>query len=153
MTERQTLYIKRTDEDSVVSTLSDYSIGVVDIPFRPISDVKDLPTNDWHDEDGEDCYIPSGRLKYKAYDMDVKLAYVGEAGYIYDNITEFLNYIAGADGIGELSVYSPYTQIGRKCRFTRFNNESLYLDTNEEILEFTITLRVIDPITNVTLTV
>ena len=148
------LYIQKTKSGATVKdTVTNFDIYCMEIPFVIMNEAKDLASNDWFDEHGNDEYIPSA-LKMKAYEMDVKFACKGAWKTCNAKINAFVRYLTGADGSGaEMKMYSTYTQIGRQgIRFVSLNDDAeLVRDKNGDILMFTVTFRVNDPVTDITL--
>lgn len=163
------LYIKKGND--IRNTMSVWNIGCISIPFRVGGTVKELAKRDWPDEHGEDVFIPA-KLPFEAYDAEFEMAYVGKelASNPFDvslacsQIDNFKKWLSGNDsdeGTGaELSIYSPYTTMGRKCYLKEISGEEPHVQLkqengnlyNENIVTFKVTFRVIDPMTNVSLT-
>lgn len=148
------LYIQKTSSGSTVKeTVADFDIYCMNIQFSTMQDAKELPNNDWYDEHGDDEYIPS-TLMLKAYTMDIKFACKGAEKSANAKINALMSYLTGADGSGsEMKIYSTYTQIGRQgVRFLKLSEDAeLIRDKNGDILMFTVTFKINDPVTNVTL--
>lgn len=150
------LYFQKTAANaSVYETVADFDIYCMDIQFSTMQNVKELPSNDWYDEHGDDEYIPDS-LKISAYTVDIKFACKGSYRTVNNKINTFVSYLTGADGSGaEMKMYSTYTQIGRQgVRFHSMEEEAeLVRDSkNGDILIFTITFKINDPVTNIVLT-
>lgn len=152
------LYIQKTVSGSAVKdTVTHFHIYCMEIPFIIATEAKELASNNWHDQHGDDEYIPSS-LKMQAYDMDVKFACKASANAsltVKDKINAFVRYLTGADGSGaEMKMYSTYTKIGRQgIRFKSLDeNAELVKDNTGDILVFTVTFKVNDPVTDITLT-
>ena len=144
------VYIKQDKSGaSVVETIEDFGLYCVDIPFKPAGDVKDIVSRDWKDENGVDEYIPADGLKMSAYDIDVKFGYKGDKFGANKAINSLLSYLA----TGYVSIYDTYTGIGRqKVRLVKLNdNADIVRDDDGDILIFSVTLKVCDPITNISL--
>lgn len=137
---------KTTDGAVVKDSYTDFDIVCTEVPFTHFADTKELPSNDWGGEDGEDVYIPK-TLPLKAYDMTLNLCYKGPVETAYLAIKSFRDYLIGADGDGAaLKVYMPYTGIGRTDVYLKsFSPEDFWLDTDEEVVLFNITFRVTNP--------
>lgn len=135
------------DTGEVVDTKS-WNIYTQSIPFQIIPDIKDYATNDWADEDGEEVYIPT-RPVYKAYDLTVKFVFVGDEYTDANSISDFFDFIR----FGKLAIYDEYTKIGRKdVYYKSYSPTSFYRrDGENDIVEFSITFRICDPITNIEL--
>ena len=146
------LYIQKNVTGSTVyETVADFEMYCMDIPFIVFGEAKELPRNEWKDEHGDDEYIPSS-LYMEAYELTVRFAYKGAQKSANAKINTFLNYLTGADGSGaEMSMYSTYTQIGRRgIRFVKVEDDAeLIRDKNGDILMFDVTFKVNDPVTNI----
>ena len=138
---------------AVKDSLADFGIVCTEVPFMPFSETKELPSRDWPDEDGEDTYIPA-ELPAAAYDLELGLCYKGSLSTCHTKIKAFIDYLTGKDGNGsELTIYLPYTGIGRKgCYLKSVGNIEFAKSGTDEVLTFTATFRVTDPVTDVQLT-
>jgi hypothetical protein len=160
------LYIQKMGETEqglgypVKETISDFSIsGAVDtegifasqIPFKPYGDVKDVPSNDWHDRHGRDEYA-SPNVYMKAYDTTLTLCCKGSVSeYANKVITSFVKYLTGLDGTGStFKIYDTYNKVGRQnVRFTGLKDKAdLVRSEDGDILVFSIGLTVNDPVTD-----
>ena len=84
--------------------------------------------------------------------MDVKFCCKGDKYSSNEKIKKFINYLTGLDGSGaEMKMYCTWTKIGRKSiRFDKLNDKAeLVRDDDGDILVFTITFKVNDPVTDV----
>lgn len=135
---------------AVKDSLKDFGIVCTEVPFLPFSEMKELPTRDWPEEDGEDVYVPS-RLAMKAYDMEISFCYKGGAKSAYDGIKKFIDYLTGEDGESPvLKIYSPYTGIGRKSVYLKeYGDDDFFLDVEEDVVLFSMTFRITDPKTDI----
>ena len=144
------VYIKQEKPDaSAVETIEEFGLYCVDIPFKPISDVKEVVSRDWKDENGIDEYIPADGLKLSAYDMDIKFGYKGDKFGANEAISSFIEFLVS----GYVSIYDTYTKIGRqKVRFVKLNDDAdLVRSDDGDILIFSVTFKVCDPLTNISL--
>lgn len=156
------VYIRKSKKSSggklkTYDTIDDFKIYCKDIPFKLYSDVKDVYSNDWVDEDGIEEYTPEDYgLKFKSYSIDVEWAYKGTKGSANTYIKKFLNYLSGKDGSGVMmSMYCTWTKIGRQnVRLEKIGDTATFLrDTdNGDIVIFKTTFKVGDPVTDITLT-
>lgn len=139
--------------DSVVKdSLSDFGMVCTDVPFIPKGEAKDLASNDWKDESGEDVYIPDV-IPTQAYDWEIEMAYKGPLSYCYTRLKTFIDYLTGRDGSGSaMKVYSSYTGVGRQGVYYKNISDLEFTRSNiDEVLTFTLTLRVTDPDTDIIL--
>lgn len=134
---------------SVVETIERFGLYCVEIPFKPVSDVKEVVSRKWYDEDGLDEYIPTDGLKLSDYDIDIKFGYKGDKFGANTAVNSLVSYLLE----GYVSLYDTYTKIGRRhVRFVKLNdNAELVRDDDGDILVFSVTMKVCDPKTNITL--
>ena len=127
----------------------EWGIFVKKVPFNLFPDMKDIPSRDWADEHGDDEYIPHSPL-YKAYEMECNFVYVGTHGTANARIKDFLKYLAEG---GRFSIYDTYTKIGRTdVRYMGYSEDVLYRrDGQNDIVVFSVKLKVNNPITDITL--
>lgn len=170
MDSRYTLLFQKGD-GTVVNSYTNWGIVCCEVPFKAGGETKDLPTNDWYDEHGEDSYKPA-KLMFKAYDAEFTMAYKGQElasnpfdlDLAFTQISAFKKWLSGNDtenGSGsELKIYSPYSTIGRKgCYLKEISDEEPIVQTKEEsgnlyhenVVTFKVVFRVCDPISNITL--
>lgn len=154
MAEYSMLMQKMKDGSAVKDSLTDFGIVCTDAPFMPFGEVKELASNDWPDEDGEDTYIPA-QIPLASYDMEIGLAYKGGLGSCYTKIKAFRDYLTGRDNNGgAMKVYLPYPGIGRQnVYFKSMTDWEFDKSDVDEVLTATLTLRVTDPVTDVILNI
>lgn len=151
-----TLLIRKKKLDgsvgSVVSTLSSWDIACVSFPFKTGGSTKELYSNDWKDENGEETHIPD-ELYENAFDVTVGFAYRGSINTAYTSITSFKHFLSGMDGNGSsLELYHPQTGIDRqKCYLKDFSDEDFVRSNIDDVLTFDVTFRFTDPTTEITL--
>ena len=93
MAEYKRLLIKQNYSGSqVIDTLEQFNVACQEFPYKNLPEIKDLPKRDWPDENGEDVYIPSSGLRFKAYDIDVKMLYVGTESNMSTQIKSFIDF-------------------------------------------------------------
>lgn len=147
------VYIQKLKDGSpMYETSAKWDIFCAEIPFMAYNESKELDSNDWHDEDGGDEYIPTDGLKMKPYDMTVKFCCKGDKYYANSVILPFQKYLTGRDGLGtEMMIYCDWTKIGRtNIRYIRTHDDAeLVRDEDGDILVFKIDFRVNDPVTPV----
>ena len=116
-----------------------------------------MPKRDWYDEHGEDTYMPTDGLKFKAYDLEVKFLYVGTQANMKSELSSFIEFIYGRNTNGSplLAVYDEYTKTGRRGMYVLSvdNDLIVYDDVNTDVIgQFKVKFRVTDPNTDITLT-
>lgn len=146
----------------VCESVQTWGVWCKDIPFKIIENVKEPAVRSWNDEHGDDEYIPAGGLYMSAYTMKVEFGCkkMGMATDGTDNIAAvddvrervgaFLTYLRTA---GMMNMYSSYTRIGRQnVRLAGVDDEATWQsEADGEFLVFTVTFKVNDPVTDITL--
>lgn len=127
----------------------EWGIYVKSIPFKLFPEIKELASRSWLDEDGDDEYYPSQPV-FKAYEMDCQFVFIGVHGTANEQIKSFLTYLTTN---GSFSLYDTYTQIGRKeVRYVSYSEDVFYRrDHENDIVVFSVKLKVNDPLTDITL--
>lgn len=144
------IYMQQESEGAeIIDTIDSFGLYCVDIPFKIADVVKDVVSRDWHDEDGIDEYIPKDGLKMSAYDMDVKFGFKGDKFAANESISAFIDYLKS----GYIKLYCNYTKIGRQhVRLVKLNDSAeLVRNDDGDILVFSVTFKVCDPLTNISL--
>lgn len=147
------LFRKMADDASVIDTLDSWGIVCKDFPFKLYGEAKELPSQDWKDEDGDDEYIPS-ELPIASYEIDVEFVYKGTINTANVYIRAFLDYLTGRGGTGaELMVYDTYTKIGRQhVRYVSVGEDIFWRKEDcGDVVVFEVTFKVNDPVTEITL--
>ena len=153
----QNFFLQRmgTDEEGqpypVCESVNEWGIFCKKIPFKIFDKVKEPASRSWHDEDGDDEYIPDEGLKIEAYKMKVELACKkgGSTDDVRNNIGTFLNHLKR----GLFKLYSSHTRIGRQnVRLDSISDSAKWKsDDDDEYLIFEVTFKVNDPVTDVVL--
>ena len=149
-------YIQKEGTDSTGASYpvkelgEDFKLYEVESKFYGNAAVKDIPTRSWHDEDGDDEFVPE-TYKYKSYEMSVKLACKGDSMSSNTTIKALKDYLSG----GQFEIFDTFNGIGRQhVRFVEIPDDAVlyrhYLG-EEECLVFTLKMKVNDPKTDITL--
>lgn len=125
----QPSYIRTQNAQDVKGLWEDFGCVVTETPFT-YPEMKEIPSNDWAEEDGEDVYIPSV-LTLKSLELSFSVAYasirdrdVRPFGEVLDRL---VSYFRG-DGQGAASfvLYSPYAMRGWDgCVFSGISDVSV----------------------------
>lgn len=164
------LFFQKNGGD-VINSYTQWGIVCAKPPFKAGGKTKEPAKRDWFDEHGDDVYIGS-KMMFEGYDAEFELAYKGQEiatnpfnlSLAFQRIDAFKRWVSGNDtqeGSGaELSIYSPYTTIGRQgCYLQEISDEEPHLQMKEEngnlyhenVLTFKVKFRVTDPMTNIVL--
>lgn len=142
-------------------SVAQWGVWCREIPFKIFEKAKEPSSHNWHDEHGDDEYIPADGLYMEAYSIKVsfgcKLINNGNgfnAAAVDDvrsKVGQFLEYLRAS---GMMYLYSSYTRIGRRnVRLESVSDNAKWKSENgEEWLTFDVTFKVNDPVTNITLT-
>lgn len=143
-------YIQKESEDAPVKeTGADFDIYEVDSKFYGGASAKELPKRSWNDEHGDDEFVPD-ELMMESLTHSVKFGYKGDKFSANAVIKSFLDYLSKG---GSMKIYDEYNGIGRQhVRFSSMSDDAeLVRDEEGDILIFTVTLKVNDPVTDIVL--
>lgn len=140
--------IQNSNSGAPIDTNSEWGVLVKSCPFKLLPEPKEFATNDWVGEDGEDVFFPD-KIAYKAYDLSVTFVCVAQHGTANFKIKSLWDYLQSPP----LKFYDTYTGIGRQnIYYKSFNPQSLYRkDGDNDVVEFTMTFRVCDPVSDIVL--
>ena len=142
--------IQKLTDNAPVRDSKEWNIWIKSVPFKVFPDMKDIPSRDWVDESGIDEFLPNTPF-YKAYEIDCQFVYIGAYESANTQIKSFLKYLAEG---GFFKFYDTYTKIGRTNIRYVSNDEDIFYrrEGNDDIVQFKVTLKVNNPITDITLT-
>lgn len=142
-------------------TLEKYGLYIKHSPYKVFPLIKDIVTQDWPDEHGDDVWLPKTGIVNKAYDFDVEFIYYDYDGMATEKIRLFTEEIKGK----WLQIYDTYTKMGRRGvyvvefdadpAFKRRKIPTIMSDGTQAILDyvyFKVKFRVNDPNTDIVLT-
>lgn len=146
----------RQQGGEVIDTFESFHVACQEFPFRHLPETKDLPKQDWYDEHGEDSFIPTDGLKFKAYDLEAKFIYVGDETNMTADVRRFIDFLYGRNDGGSpvLDVYDEYTKTGRTGVYMVGVSTKLFDISDvdpDAIAIFSAKFRVTDPVTDIVL--
>ena len=150
------ILFQKLTTNATVKDSAQWNIYVSHMPFNLSPKAKDLPKRSRPDQNGDDEYVPD-TMFYEAYEMDVTFLYCiptvkasGTTGISNTDIKAFLDYLKTG---GVFKMYDAYTKIGRtKVRYVDFNEKMFFRREGlNDVVEFTLKLKVNDPVTEITL--
>lgn len=122
-----------------VSFVEKYGSGVVEYE-RPAYETKDVPTNDWCDEDGEDALFPEGGLVFKGGELRVKMCYSGKYGS-WDEVSDSMLRFLRSSVLKVVDGFSGKTYYG--CYFKGMSDEDVWCDKSAgDVVTYTLGFRV-----------
>lgn len=142
--------IQKLKANSPVRDSKEWGIWVKSIPFLIYPKLKEPAKRSWPDQNGDDEYLPDSPL-FEAYTMNVDFVFIGQTGTANIQIKSFLDYLSRN---GEFSIYDTYSAIGRtRVRYSSYSDKAFRRREGEnDVVQFTVTLKVNDPITEIRLT-
>ncbi len=144
-------YIQKEADGSAVCELGeDFGFYETACNFYGGGTVKDIPSRDWHDEDGDDEYVPAVQ-RFKSCEMEVSFGYKGSQFTANAALSTLKSYLSG----GTMKFYDTYNRIGRQnVRFMEISDDATLVrnSADGDILIIKIKFKVNDPVTDVVLT-
>jgi hypothetical protein len=144
-----------TVNDTTVHDSTEWNIWITKYPFKVKGDAKDVPSNDWYDENGKEVFLPD-KLPIKAYETTIEFVFKGTKGTERTQIKSFLDYLSNN---GYFKMYCEWCKQGlQHIRYITYDPNAEYIDnddsdaTAKNIITFKVKLGVDDPETSITLT-
>jgi len=150
---------------AVWDSVSKWGVYCREIPFKLLDKVKAPAKRTWNDEHGDDEYIDeTNGLYVEGYTMKLELGCKAQDTVVSnvvvrtakenvrDNVRAFLKYLRES---GMMNIYFTYTKTGRRyVRLDSVGDNATWKQGDEGwwFLIFEVTLKVNDPVTDVTLT-
>ena len=149
MTKYKPFLIQKLKDLAIVRDSEEFGVRVKHVPFKIFPEMKEVHSVSFHDENGDDEFIPETPT-FKAYEMDCEFLYQGLHGTANVKIKEFLTYLSTG---GAFSIYDTYTGIGRtEVRYAGYEEDVLYRkDDEDDAVIFSVKLKVNDPVTDIIL--
>ena len=137
---------------ATTATSTEYwGIYLTEMPMLNGRERKEMEANDWLDEHGDDPYFGQ-TIYFKAFDATMKMACAGTMTTIQESIASLLSYLT--TGGTRLMIWSEWVKRGRTAVSFVSISEPKYDATKGDnlpfVAEFSLTLHVSDPYTNVT---
>ena len=148
LTKYKPFLVQKMKDGYAVRNSTEWGILIKSFPFDIYPEMKDIPKNDWLDEDGDEEFVPDVPV-FKAYEAEVEFIYEGARDTGYTNVRNFLSYLA-TNGLNR--IYDSYTSIGRRnVRYQKQSDAKLYRNSTKEYIIFKVNLKFNDPTTMITL--
>lgn len=131
-------------------TKEEFGLWIKHVPFTPYPKNKELVTQSWADEQGEDVYLSPNGVMSEAYDLEVEFVYYASDGLANERIQAFIDRIKGK----WLRIYDCYTRMGRQGVYLEeFGSDPTFQRRGlKDTVLFKVKFRVNDPQTNIILT-
>jgi hypothetical protein len=141
---------------SVIDTYAEYGIVILDMPAYFELKAKNISSQSYFDESGDDEYMPA-TLTYEPAECELQFECKVTSGSPFTNLSNFTSYLAG----GVFSFYSEFLGIGRgNARLAEVDDDAEYKEQDvlrngvlvtEKILRFKIKIKINTPQINVVL--
>lgn len=149
LTNYKSFLIQKMKSGFAVRDSKEWGILIKSFPFDIFPEMKEVPKNDWYDENGDDEFV-SDTPVFKAFESDIEFLYTGTKDTAIVNITSFMQYLSSN---GMNNIYDQYTGIGRtNVRYVSIPDAKLYRNESQgDLVVFKIKLKFNDPTTLITL--
>ena len=148
-------YIQCEGDTAAIDTATQWGLVAKTNPYPAMPEPKEVYSNSFYDEDGDDEY--NAEMHYEGFTFDVGFfvkAYASSSqsavSVLRSQMAAFFEHIKN----GEFKVYDSYTGLGRqKVRYAGYSEEDGGFKARDDWarLVFTVTFKVNDPVTLVTL--
>lgn len=142
--------IQKLTDNAPVRDSKEWNIWVKSVPFKLSSELQNIPSRTWIDEQGDDEYYPDTPT-YKAYEIDCEFVYIGSYETANTQIKSFRDYLVNG---GMFKLYDTFTKIGRtNVRYVKMDTDMFHRkEGGKDLVLFKVTLKVNDPVTDIILT-
>lgn len=139
---RYGFYIQMSSCPGVVETGRDFGMHLNSAPALLGREAKDIAKRSWHDEDGDDEYVPPV-LYIKSCEQTLKFVYRGGEGSAPAAINRFVDFLSS----GTFSYYDEYYQSsGGDVRFVSGPSYvDLYRTGERDVAVFSVKVKVNSP--------
>lgn len=153
MANNNTILFRKKGESSKVDILTDFGIAVLEEPMLIPTEIKDVGTREWLDEDGIDVYN-APKVFYKDFDVDLTLGckdiynqgrLVKTCSQVYKQLLDYLTN----DGLLH-DMYCPWVRQGKEG--VRYKSTSdIHFERNEGdvYMTFKMKLNVTEPMSDI----
>ena len=146
-------YIQTDADADAIDTASSFGMVAKSNPYPLLPEPKEVYSNDWKDEDGDDEYT-SG-MYYQAFEFDVSFyvkAYSSDSASSEAVLRSQVDSFFAKVRDGEFKTYDSYTGVGYKgVRYAGYKEESFLRRGNWTRAIFTVTFKVNSPTARTTI--
>lgn len=151
-------FLIKIGDGAVTDVFQAYGMVLEDMPSIIPLTPKNIYSHSWTDEDGDDEYIPEN-IKYESVECDFTFgcSSTDSKNTVFDKLNAFIAWLQS----GTFSFYCEYSGIGRQdVRLSELQDDAKYskhtlrrngIDMTEEVLSFTVTFKINNPKTDVSL--
>ncbi len=135
--------------NSPFDTKERFGLWVKHSPFTLRPKPKNIVSQTWQDEEGDDVFIPD-KIVHEPYEIEIEFIYYGNNDMANVNINAFLKEIEGK----WLQMYETYTRIGRQGVYMiECDDDPTFKRRGTDYVSFSVKFKVNDPDTDITLKV
>lgn len=140
-------FSENLEYEAPFDTHAKYGLWIKHSPFTIRPKAKNIISQKWKDEDGDDVFLPN-QVFHESYTLELEFIYLRNDTAANDNIRAFIEEIEGK----WLKIYDVYTKIGRQAiYFTECDEDPTFKRRNSDYLNFKMKFKVNDPDTNIVL--
>ncbi|MCM1443675.1 MAG: hypothetical protein NC038_04050 [Paludibacter sp.] len=135
--------------NSPFDTKERFGLWIKHNPFSLRPKPKNIISQTWQDEEGDDVYIPN-KIYHEPYEVELEFIYYSEDDMANVNIIAFLKELEGR----WLKIYDSYTGIGRQGVYMiECTEEPSFRRRENDYVSFSVKFKVNDPDTDITLNI
>lgn len=131
----------KLQDGSLFQDTREWGCYVTESPFIPVPRrVKNIETQSWWDEDGDDEFIPEV-LHYEPVEAIISFVYKGEISSALADIRAFINHLRSAP----FTLYDEYHQTTyQRCRLIEYSDDATltYLTPTHCLAKFSIVVKI-----------
>lgn len=142
-------YSDNMNYEPVFDTLDSYGLWIKHVPLSLFPKIKDVVSQKWQDEQGDDVWLPPTGIMSESYDLSIDFVYYWNDGMAMQRIRDFIERIKGK----WLKIYDTYSNTGRQGVFLQeFDANPTYQRRGEhDTVILKVKFKVNDPSTDVKL--
>ncbi len=140
-------YSESLEYNEPFDTHAKYGLWIKHSPFTIRAKPKNIISQTWKDEDGDDIFIPD-TIYHEPYTVELEFIYLEKDHNANENIRSFIQEIEGK----WLKIYDGYTKIGRKAVvLSECEEDPTFKRRTWDYVSFKVKFNVNDPDTNIVL--
>lgn len=133
----------------VFDTKERFGLYIKHSPFSLRPKPKNIISQKWQDEEGDDVYIPD-KVYHEPYEVELQFIYLRNDDFANENINAFIKEVEGK----WLMIYDSYTRIGRQGVYMiECQDDPTFRRRDTDYVSFKVKFKVNDPDTDITLKV
>lgn len=141
------VFSESLEYETPFDTHAKYGLWIKHSPFTIRPKAKNIISQTWKDEDGDDIFIPD-TIYHEPYTVELEFIYLENDNNANENIRSFVQEIEGK----WLKIYDGYTKIGRQAVIvSELEEDPTFKRRTWDYVSFKVKFKVNDPDTNIVL--